>query len=496
MTDSDDTADAAPPLEGIGQSIVAEANLWIAVFDGDLQVLVWNDEAAATSGYTAEEVVGSDEVWQWLYPDESYRQGVLEYLQSVADGDGSAEGVETEIHTADGDRRRLSLNAYQVSETPGGIDDSAATVGGGDGETATGEPFDRVVAIGRDVTGEREREAELRRYETILETIDDGVYVLDGDGRIVYVNESYAEMKGVDKTTLLGTPIDMWADDDVLDRTREMAEAIERGDREIGTIEYEFRTADGDAIPAELRFTAIEFPDGTSGRVGAIRDVSDRRARDRALERQNERLEAFASVVSHDLRNPLNVAAGRLDLARSETDDEEVDEHLAVVARSHDRMETLIDDLLTLTETGRSIDELEPVDPATVIRECWTTVETGGADLVVEIDRRIHADRNRLQQLLENLLRNAVEHGGSGVTIELGELPHSSGLYVEDDGPGIPEADRDRIFESGFTTSAEGHGFGLAIVSEIVEAHGWSIEATESDAGGARFEITGVTFAD
>ena len=87
---------------------------------------------------------------------------------------------------------------------------------------------------------------------------------------------------------------------------------------------------------------------------------------------------------------------------------------------------------------------------------------------------------------LEDLL--AVGLGDAGPVV--GDL--ENGFYVADDGPGIPEADREKVFESGFSTSEEGTGFGLAIVNEIVAGHGWEIRATESEAGGARFEITGV----
>ena len=93
--------------------------------------------------------------------------------------------------------------------------------------------------------------------------------------------------------------------------------------------------------------------------------------------------------------------------------------------------------------------------------------------------------------MVENLVRNAVEHGGDTVTVTVGDLP--GGFYVEDDGPGIPEDERRDVFESGYTTSSGGTGFGLAIVSEIADAHGWSVRVTEGSEGGARVEFTGVS---
>ncbi|MFW5935016.1 MAG: sensor histidine kinase [Halolamina sp.] len=207
---------------------------------------------------------------------------------------------------------------------------------------------------------------------------------------------------------------------------------------------------------------------------------------ERRLTRQNDQLEQFANVVSHDLRNPLNVAEGRLTLAREECESE----HLDDVERAHGRMGDLIEDLLTLARQGDAVIEPEPVDLAAVAEACWANVETGDADLSVALDRTIHADESRVQQLLENLVRNAVEHSEGGVTITVGGLP--DGFYVEDTGPGVPEAERPEIFDTGYSTNRNGTGFGLSIVEEVVDAHGWEIRVTEGTDGGARFEITGV----
>ncbi|SEH62667.1 Signal transduction histidine kinase [Halopenitus malekzadehii] len=241
------------------------------------------------------------------------------------------------------------------------------------------------------------------------------------------------------------------------------------------------------------------------------------------LQRQNDRLERFASIVSHDLRNPLNVVSGSIDLA-DETGDLA---QLSRARRAVDRMDTLIEDLLLLARSGDVIDETERVDLGALAADCWQTVPTNDAMLSVGAERTVQADRRRLQQLLENLFRNAVEHGstsppsktredavehsstsprsharedaveheadtaqhgGRSLTITVGDLPN--GFYVEDDGTGVPEEIRADVFESGYTTIEDGTGFGLAIVSEIVDAHDWEITVTESDDGGARFEIT------
>ncbi|WP_277814717.1 sensor histidine kinase [Haloarcula limicola] len=94
------------------------------------------------------------------------------------------------------------------------------------------------------------------------------------------------------------------------------------------------------------------------------------------------------------------------------------------------------------------------------------------------------------------MFRNAIEHGTADTSVRLGLLDDERGLYVEDDGPGIPPEVRERVFESGHMTKADGTGFGLATVRQTVDAHGWSVDIRESVTGGARFEITGIEFDD
>ncbi|MBB6646877.1 ATP-binding protein [Halobellus ruber] len=207
------------------------------------------------------------------------------------------------------------------------------------------------------------------------------------------------------------------------------------------------------------------------------------------LQRERDRLEEFASVVSHDLRNPLQTAVGRVELLSEATDNE----HVPPLERALSRMESLIEDLLTLARDGMQVEAPEDVDVATLADEAWRTTDSAAASLRVEPDRLLlRADRSRFRQLLENLFRNSVEHGGDDVTVTVGALPDGRGFYVADDGPGIPPAEREAVFDAGYTSSESGTGFGLSIVKQIAEAHGWTVSVTDADDGGARFEVTGV----
>ena len=211
------------------------------------------------------------------------------------------------------------------------------------------------------------------------------------------------------------------------------------------------------------------------------------REREDALERENERLDAFARTLSHDVRTPLAVATGRLELAREEHDDDS--DHLAAVADALDRLDELIEDVLTLAREGARVETTAGVSVLDCARDAWDHVQTGDATLELGAEWTTDADPTRLGRLFENLFHNAVEHGGSGVHVRVGALSGAEGFYLEDDGAGIPPAERRRVFEEGYSTTAEGTGFGLAIVQRIAWMHGWRVLATESADGGARFEF-------
>ncbi len=233
----------------------------------------------------------------------------------------------------------------------------------------------------------------------------------------------------------------------------------------------------------ELAELLVSHTAETLTRLHTERALRDREER---LRRQNERLEKFTSVLSHDLRNPLNVAAGELELAIEEREDP----HLRKVANAHERMRELIDDVLTLARQDQTVAETEPMALDAMVESCFSNVETAHSVLDVETAHVIYADTSMLQSLFENLFRNAVQHGRDDVKLTIGGLPE--GFYVADDGPGIPPEEREDVLEPGYSTDESGTGLGLNIVAETAAAHGWDLTITDSDEGGARFEFRGV----
>jgi signal transduction histidine kinase len=225
-------------------------------------------------------------------------------------------------------------------------------------------------------------------------------------------------------------------------------------------------------------------------------------------------VDRIASVISHDLRNPLDVANAHLQAARETGDDD----HFESVKEAHDRMEGIIQDVLTLARGRSTLALTADVDVETVAANAWRSVDTAAASVSFEDDLpSVEADPDRLQRLFENLFRNAVEHGstspdsqarpgtdgpvestadgsadtGSDDSVAISVGATDEGFFVADDGVGIPPAERDRVFEPGYSISGRdgGTGLGLTIVAEIAEAHGWAVDLATGPRGGARFEF-------
>ncbi|RLM42012.1 PAS domain-containing protein [Haloarcula sp. Atlit-47R] len=220
------------------------------------------------------------------------------------------------------------------------------------------------------------------------------------------------------------------------------------------------------------------------GWLVVFRDITPRKVAEQQLIQERDRLDEFASMVSHDLRNPLNVAHGNVELALQETGNE----HLEHAQQAISRMDELIDDMLVLAREGQSIGEKSLISAEAVVSESWGTVDAPDASLVIEGPLpELRADKGRVRQLLENLFRNAVEHSEGSVTITVGS--DENGFFVADDGPGIPPDERESVFEPGYSTNRNGTGFGLAIVEQIAKAHDWSLTIEESRSNGASFHI-------
>ena len=347
----------------------------------------------------------------------------------------------------------------------------------------------RVLATIEDITEHKARKQKLERQTDLFRQVRDianiGVWEYDTTTGEVSWGPNVYDMHDIpqDADLTLEKIVDCYHPDDRQTVRSTLVEGAETGE----PFEYEARmlTETGEQRWACVRGQPQFGADSVVGIRGTIQDITEQKNRERQLQRQNERLEKFASMVSHELQNPLHTASGKLELTAAECEGN----HQAV-ADAHAQMERVIQDLLTFARTGTEAVNESAVNLEQLATSCWERIQSGEASLVIDTEQVVQADRSHFRHLLENLFQNAIEHGGADVSITVGNL--EDGFYIEDDGPGIPKADRETVFEDGHSTSSEGTGFGLSIVTEVADAHGWDLNITDGRDGGARFELTGV----
>ncbi len=321
---------------------------------------------------------------------------------------------------------------------------------------------------------------------TIVEDISIPIFIIGRDYQLQDYNTQAANLLEIKPSELGGDIIDVWTENNLripdIDDEKKLTDELDNAQATVPMPEGQSRI---------YNITVSELESGLNKPVGfalQLNDLTDHYRQRERLEQQNERLDEFAKIVSHDLQNPLHVASGRLELAQSECNSDHLDE----VAQAHERMERLIDNLLAHARKDWEVAETKEVALDEIAEKCWSNVLDTDATLNIRTKKRLVADPILLRQLINNIFQNALEHGADKVTITVGNL--DDGFYIEDDGSGIPPDKREAIFHTGYSTSEEGTGVGLAIVKQVTDAHGWEICVTDGTEGGARFEIARIDF--
>ncbi|PSQ08134.1 hypothetical protein BRC97_01805 [Halobacteriales archaeon QS_6_71_20] len=395
------------------------------------------------------------------------REGALPFVLFVREGseavasEAVSAGVTEYVRAAEPDPcERIAAGAREAVRR--GRSDGAAAAGGRSGR-------------------------EAGRYEFLVESAADAMAVLEG-GRYRLVNGACVDLLGRPEREILGSTDAALLPGSTAASLREHAErATATGERVDHRVEL---AASGEDRTVEV----VHVPHGRGAdgdRIARIyRDVTEQVERERLLREERDRLEGLASAVAHDARNAVQIIEGRTDLAVDllPADAVEARRNLEAARRGVDRVGDLVTSLESLRGLNEPVSAAEPVEIGSVAREAWRTVEAPDATLRVAGDPVVDGDRRRICTLLENLLRNAVDHGGPDVTVVVDALPDGPGFAVDDDGPGIPPAERERVRDLGYA-SGGGTGLGLGIVAGIADAHGWELSIGDSEANGARFEF-------
>ena len=526
-----------------GQRVVAEfaevlyddAEFFAGVLDADGRLSYVNDAALSLVDADGDAVRGAC-LWEtpWFDHDAELQAAVRSHVAATVGGDPrefttACEGADGEPVPVDVTLQPLPAPAVgdATGDDEGGDGDVFAVAVTGHPETATrgtdAEATLDALASLYDVTATSDTSFD-ERVQRVLALgsdhlgLDEGFYTkIDGDAQLMRASvgdhprlqpgeqvdlaDTYCKetIEGSSPTVMEDVWQTTFADDaayDVFGLECYVGVAVHLDGTTHGTLCFADRDPRAVPVtPAEEAFVSV---------LGGWleHELAHRREREQ-LTRQADRLDEFAGVVAHDLRNPLNVAAGHLDLAASQVEDgDEGAEAVAKAQAAVDRMTELVEDVRSLASEGAVVGDPEPVSIETVAREAASTALPGdAATLTVDTaaGERVAADAERLRTVFENLFRNAREHGGSDVSVTVASLDPQSGggeagVVVVDDGPGFEDEDTETVFEQGYTTRPQGTGYGLSIVEAVAEAHGWTVTAEDAPDGGARFEIRGVEF--
>jgi len=342
----------------------------------------------------------------------------------------------------------------------------------------------------------RREQAESSLFTTLLEGGELSIFAKDEEGRHVYKSDIEND---VDPSEVIGkTDLDT-ASPGTEERAREALaddlRVVETGDPVYKKVE-EYQYGDHEHWSQTTKVPWYDEDGDVQGLIGFAEDVTQRKIYQRRIREQADRVDQFISYITHDLRTPLQIAYGSLDRARR-GDEAALDK----VEEAIERIESIVDDLNNLSK-GDDTGEMESgtlqklransitSEFVPLVEEVWSVIAPDEADLVVEMPEStvVGTEAKTLRPALENLLKNAVDHAGPDVTVWVGQTD-DNGFFVADDGPGIPEADRGKVLESGYTTAESGTGTGLEIVAETAAQEGWNLAVTESRTGGARFEL-------
>lgn len=395
-------------------------------------------------------------------------------LEQVFDGNQQFT-EEITYETLDGERRHELLEVVVPDE----YDDD----------------YSRVLLAATDITERKEREKELRYQKALFEELNEsanaGVLVTDTDREILWYNSQFREMWGIPTEILESEKASERAVQHVLEKVAN-TETFLQATEQLYEPPYEEEKEEIKLVDGRWfeRFTApILGEEGTLyGLLTLTRDITGQKQYEMQIEAQNQRLERLAQVISHDLQTPLSTAEKHLKLLEIELDDpdEPVEASLEDLESTHDRLYRFAEHLPRLARESTDVEGTVECSVADTAEDTWEVVETGSLELVLDGDRPLQADRRRLRQLFENLFANVTQHATEATTVWV--QTQETGFAVADDGQGVSEEQGEEIFEYGMSTT-DSSGVGLAIVRSIVEAHGWEISVSQSEAGGAKFIV-------
>jgi PAS domain S-box-containing protein len=482
------------------EGVIDNANVWINVLDQKGNVLVWNKAAEEISGYSREEVVGNDRIWEWLYPDAEYRKEVFGTADEIIEKGLSEENVTTRIRRKDGQTRVISWNSKGLR------DENNRTTGS--------------VALARDVTEQVRMQEELERYSRHLEELveertrslreseerlyaiiqgsPEGILVVDSKLNILECNRAALQLfKSLSRNQLIGrNALDLFPEKDreiVLSTLPEVAKS-----ETMKNLSFTLLRNDGREYPAEVSVSIVkDAAESPIVYVAIVRDLTEQNEIQERL-RKAERMAVIGetvAMVGHDLRNPLQSIEGAAYVLRQKfgsTADTQTMEMLGLIESGLDYADNIVKELL---DYSREIClELTETTAKAVTEAALRQVkvpENVTVKNLTEDKPRLLIDAEKTQRAFVNLIGNAIDAmpKGGQLTIESSEAREIVEFKFSDTGEGIPDDVMRNLWKPLKTTKSKGMGLGLAISKRIVEAHGGFIDVESTIGKGSTFTI-------
>ena len=359
---------------------------------------------------------------------------------------------------------------------------------------------DGILVTYRDMTDLRRAEAAAELMAAIVESTDDAIVGADREGRITHWNAGAERLLGYSRAEIAGEYVRTLVRDEDFESQNARFNRVLAGER-VERIETQWVRKDGGLLDVVLTASPLRNRAGeVVGASAVVHDITARKRDEAELRRSHAELERFADIAAHDLREPLMAITQLTALLERGVDSQrgEIVTHLRAAAAHGSR---LVDGLLDLARVGRGAPPAEPVDLRRVIEDLLDTlgpqIEAAGARVEIGPLPTVLGVEGELARVFQNLLANALKFRGEEapvVAVSAARSPREWTLTVADNGPGVSERNRERIFElfarGQVDGEAPGTGLGLAVCRKVVELHGGRIWVEPAPGGGSAFRLT------